>query len=151
MIYIVSLLTLILDQVSKLSAYYFLPEHQFVPIMPFFNLFLTYNKGVSFSAFATNASYGPWILSGISLAICIGVICWMRTETNKTIRFALAMVLGGAIGNIIDRIRLGAVIDFLDFYYGTHHWPAFNIADSAICCGAALIAWQLFTQKKEIK
>ena len=150
MIYLITLVTILLDQLSKLWAYETLPEHQFVPVFPFFNLFLTYNKGVSFSAFTTDKAYGPFVLSCVSCLICAFLIWWLRKEKNKVIRIALAMVLGGAIGNVIDRIRLGAVIDFLDFYYNTYHWPAFNVADSAICCGAFLIFTQLFFQKKEI-
>lgn len=151
MIYLITLITLFLDQLSKVWAYETLPEHQFVPVCPFFNLFLTYNKGVSFSAFTTDKAYGPFVLSGVSCLICMFLIWWLYKEKNKVIRIALAMVLGGAIGNVIDRIRLGAVIDFLDVYYNTYHWPAFNVADSAICCGAFLIFTQLFFQKKDIK
>ncbi len=151
MIYAVAVLTVLVDQLTKIWANGSLPVKQFVEILPFFNLYLTYNKGVSFSFFASNTVYGPWLLSGLAVLICIGLTFWMVKEKNKVIRLGLAFVLGGAVGNVIDRIRLGAVIDFLDFHYDVYHWPAFNIADTAICFGAFLIFLQLFKQKKDVK
>ncbi len=151
MIYAITVLTLLIDQITKILANNYLPFQEFVEITPFFNLFLVYNKGVSFSFFASNTTYGPWLLSFMAIIICVGLIIWIMREKNQTIRLGLAFVLGGAIGNVIDRIRLGAVIDFLDFHYNVYHWPAFNVADMAICFGAFLIFLQLFTQKKDVK
>lgn len=149
MIYFIILFALILDQLTKLLAIIFLPIHHFVPIFPFFNLFLTHNKGVSFSLFTNDNIHTPLLLSLFSILICIGVMYWMHKEKNKSIRIGLALILGGAIGNIVDRIRLGSVIDFLDFHYHTHHWPAFNIADSSICIGAFIIFVCLVFIKEE--
>lgn len=151
MVYFIALLVLFLDQLTKLLAVSMLPVHYFVPVFPFFNLFLTYNKGVSFSLFASDASHTPILLSIFSIIICIGVCYWMYKEKNKTVQIGLSLILGGAIGNIIDRIRLGSVIDFLDFHYVTYHWPAFNIADTAICIGAFLIFINLMFKKEEEK
>ncbi len=151
MIYAITILTLLIDQITKILANNYLPFQEFVEITPLFNLFLVYNKGVSFSFFASNTTYGPWLLSLMAIIICVGLIIWIMREKNQTIRLGLAFVLGGAIGNVIDRIRLGAVIDFLDFHYNVYHWPAFNVADMAICFGAFLIFLQLFTQKKDVK
>ncbi len=147
MVYLVTALTILIDQITKLCAEKYLLFQNFVEITPFFNLFLTHNKGVSFSFLANNASYGPYLLSALSLLICAGLVIWMRKEKNKIIQTGVALILGGAIGNVIDRIRLGAVIDFLDFHYNIHHWPAFNVADIAICSGAFLIFLQLILTK----
>ncbi len=149
MIYILSLITIILDQLTKGLALFYLPQYESVPVFPTFNLFLTYNKGVSFSFLTSDHPMMPWALSAFALIVCILIVRWMRTEKNKWALMGLALILGGAIGNVIDRIRFGAVVDFLDFYIGTHHWPAFNIADSAICIGVALIFIGYF--KKEEK
>lgn len=151
MVYFIVLLTLVIDQFTKLLAVTLLPVHHFVSIFPFFNLFLTYNKGVSFSLFANDKTHTPLLLSLFSILICIGVVYWLYKERNKSIQIGLALILGGAIGNIIDRIRLGSVIDFLDFHYYTHHWPAFNIADTAICIGAFIIFIKLIFTKEEGK
>lgn len=150
MIYLIILLTIVFDQVSKALVYADLPLYQPIPVCPFFNLFFTMNKGVSFSFLASDSPLVPWLLSGFALGVCGLLAYWIAHEKDKWTRIGLALVLGGALGNVIDRIRLGAVIDFLDFYIGTYHWPAFNVADSAICVGVAIIIIKSF-QKKEKK
>ena len=92
----------------------------------------------------------PWILSLFALFICTCLVIWMRHEKDKWSRIGFALILGGAIGNVIDRLRFGGVVDFLDFYIGDYHWPAFNIADSAICIGVFLILIRAFFIKKEL-
>lgn len=151
MIYILSLIVIILDQLTKLWAVATLPLWASVPVFPFFNLYLTYNKGVSFSFLSSDHPITPWILSAMAIAVCIMIVFWMMREKNKMIRIALALILGGAIANVIDRIRLGAVVDFLDFYIGQHHWPAFNIADSAICLGVLLIFTNWLKESRHAK
>lgn len=151
MIYLIASLAVILDQLTKYLAVSHLPEHQFVPVCPFFNFFLTYNKGVSFSFLWSDTAYGPYVLSLLSLIICLGLVYWITRESDQFMKACLALVLGGALGNVIDRVRIGSVIDFLDFYYHSYHWPAFNLADTAICCGAGLLFFKLFLQKKEKK
>ncbi len=150
MVYAIAILVIIIDQITKIWADNSLVFQHFVEITSFFNLYLVYNKGISFSFFSGNTAYGPWLLSLMAVIICIGLIIWIAREKNQMVRIGLSFVLGGAIGNIIDRIRLGAVIDFLDFHYDVYHWPAFNIADAAICFGAFLIFLQLFIQKKDV-
>lgn len=151
MIYFITLLTLLADQLSKLAALFYLPEHTFVPVTSFFNFFLTYNKGVSFSFLTTDSAYGPWLLSALSALICAVLIYWLYREKDKKVQYSLALILGGALGNVIDRLQLGGVVDFLDFHIAARHWPAFNVADTAICCGAFLLFIQLFFDKKEGK
>ncbi len=148
MLYILFILTVMIDQATKYWAVSTLPWHEFVPVIPFFNLFLTLNTGVSFSLFS---GYSVWFLIALSIGLCGGIFYWLCKERDSIVRIALTLILGGAVGNIIDRIRYGAVIDFLDVYYQTYHWPAFNIADSAICIGAALIVFQAVITKKEKK
>ena len=112
---------------------------QLVEIMPMFNLVLTWNRGVSFGLFDAGSSAGPWILSGVALLIVGILIFWLRGAEGKLVSVAVGFIAGGAIGNVIDRIVHGAVVDFLDVYWGSYHWPAFNVADSGITVGAILL------------
>ena len=101
----------------------------------FFNLALTYNRGISFGLFNEGAGLNALIFSLAAAAIVGVLVFWLSRVTSPFLGVAIGLIIGGAIGNVIDRIRLGAVVDFLDFHLGTLHWPAFNIADSAICIG----------------
>jgi signal peptidase II len=107
-----------------------------VPVLPFFNLTLVYNTGVTFGL---GGDLGPLLLSGLAIAISVGLAVWLRTVDSLLLAIAIGGVIGGAIGNVIDRVRCGAVVDFLDFFVGRYHWPAFNLADSAIVVGVGLI------------
>lgn len=118
-------------------------------VLPFFNLVMVWNKGVSFGLFNQDSEMGPMILTVLSLAIAIGFGFWLARAKSPTLCLALSMIIGGALGNVIDRIRFGAVADFLDFHLFGYHWPAFNLADSAICIGIAiLLIHSLFFDKK---
>lgn len=150
-LFLISFFALFIDQITKWLAVENLTLHVPVPVYPFFNLFLTYNKGVSFSIFSSDHPMTPVFLSLMGLLICFVVLYWMIKEKDFFIQMALAFILGGAIGNIIDRIRFGYVIDFLDVYCKTHHWPAFNGADSFICLGAFIIFIRIFFKKEEEK
>jgi len=137
---LVALAVVIVDQVSKyIVLNYVLTEYAAVILTPFFAIVRAWNTGVSFSMFNNWGINGVYILSGIALVIVFVLLKWLRNEQNKMLQVALGFIIGGAIGNVIDRIRLGAVFDFLDFYIGEHHWPAFNAADSFICVGAFII------------
>ena len=144
MIYLWSVFVILFDQLSKIIVLDRCVEHEIVKICPFFNLFLTFNKGVSFSLLTSDSPYAPVALSAFALVVAGLLIYWIQKEKNKGARVGLALILGGAIGNVIDRIRFGAVVDFLDFYWGDYHWPAFNIADSAICIGVAILLFSSF-------
>ena len=139
MIYLWSVFVILCDQLSKILILGHITEHEAVAVCPLFNLFLTFNKGVSFSLLASDSPYTPVLLSVFALGVSGALIYWIQKEKNKLSRLGLALILGGAIGNVIDRIRFGAVVDFLDFYIGEYHWPAFNIADSAICIGVFIL------------
>lgn len=148
--YLVSMV-LIFDQVTKWLALNELTLHKPVAITSFFNLFLTYNKGVSFSLFYNTSIYGHLVLAFVGFIICLGILYWMIKEQDNFVNIGLSFILGGALSNIIDRVRLGHVVDFLDFYFGTYHWPAFNVADSFICLGAFIIFVRIFFKKEEVK
>ena len=136
----IALLVAFLDQLSKILIFGYLSETSLiVEVTPFFNLVTAWNTGVSFSMFNDLGVNGVYILSTFALFVAGMLIYWLRNENRRYMQIALGMVIGGAIGNVIDRIRLGAVFDFLDIHAFGYHWPAFNVADSFICIGAFLI------------
>ncbi len=150
----VAIIAIVADQLSK---YYILHEvlgsWAVINISPVFNLVRAWNTGVSFSMFNNYGSLGAWLLSGMALLIVSFLLFWLKSEKNRLAQAALGLIIGGALGNVIDRIRLGAVFDFLDFHIGESHWPAFNAADSFICIGAGILILQsIFNHfnKKEI-
>lgn len=98
--------------------------------------------------FKASSSMGVWILICFSLVMCGAILYVFKKETNRWSQFALMLIFGGALGNVIDRLRYGVVIDFLDFHWGDYHWPAFNVADSAICMGVALLLCLTLRRKK---
>lgn len=124
----------------------------FFPIsepLPFFNIILVWNNGVSFSMFSSESLIGKIILVLLSTGITAYIIHLLKQEKNKLNKVAFMLIIAGAIGNIFDRIRYGAVIDFLDFYIGSYHWPAFNLADIYICLGVGLILLNTIITKKK--
>ena len=125
-----------------------------IEILPFFNIVMVWNQGISFGMFTNSSVYGPWLLSGLSVLISIVFAIWLYRSTSRLQSFAIVIVIAGALGNVIDRLRFGAVIDFLDVHAYGYHWPAFNIADSAICIGVFLLIIQSFffeTHEKDAK
>ena len=134
--------TLIADQVTKLWALRTLDERVVIEVTSFFNLVLVWNTGVSFGMLQGFGDVGRWGLVALAVIVGIGLVIWLWRETRLVPRLALSLVLAGAIGNVIDRTRFGAVIDFLDFHAMGYHWPAFNIADAAIVVGAGLLLFE---------
>jgi len=141
-----SLLAVILDQVSKLFIAGSMQLYQSIPIMPYFNLTYVHNTGAAFSFLSEAGGWQRWFFAGLAFVISIVIAVWLaRLKQHETLlAVALSLVLGGAIGNLIDRLAYGYVIDFLDVYYQTWHWPAFNIADSAITLGVILMLVESF-------
>ena len=141
-----SLAIIIADQISKTFMVNWLDLYERVPVLSFFNQTLAYNTGAAFSFLAEAGGWQRWFFVLLAIMISAGLIIWMRRLVHNAKReaIALALIIGGAIGNVIDRLIYGYVIDFLDFYYGSYHWPAFNIADSAIFVGAVLLVLDSF-------
>ena len=135
MLYLIALAVLMADQITKLMILSTLTPGAYLPVMPGVNLVLTYNKGISFSLLDNLGSMGPWILTAAALIICAGIVWYMHREKNTWVQVGFALILGGALGNMIDRMRFGGVVDFIDVYYRAWHWPAFNIADMCIVIG----------------
>jgi len=136
------LLGLAADQGSKWAVIRFMAGHgdQPVEILPFFNLVMRWNNGTSFSLFHIDSTWGPYIFSLAALAIIVLLVLWLARVASPLLAVAIGAVIGGALGNVVDRLRFGAVADFLDAHIGTYHWPAFNIGDSLIVVGVAILA-----------
>ena len=138
----------VLDQLSKawMLQHFFLFER--VQLAPVLDIVLTYNTGAAFSMLADAAGWQRWVFVALALGVSAVLIVWLRrlaAATHALIACGLALIVGGALGNMIDRLRLGHVIDFIHAHWGTHYFPAFNVADSAITVGAALLlldAWR---------
>lgn len=144
-----SILVIVLDQATKYLAETLLIMHQPVPVLPGFNLMLTYNRGAAFSFLADAGGWQRWFFLGLGTVVSIGVVIWLTRlkPEEKWLAAALTLILGGAVGNLIDRAWLGQVIDFIQLYYDRWYWPAFNIADSAITAGATLLVLESLWSK----
>ena len=143
---LVSLGVLVLDQWTKWLVEVHLPHHTAQPIIPgFLNLNHVRNTGVAFGLFASDVG-GGWLLTllGLAALAAVGGYFWFAPSRDRGLLVALALVVGGAVGNLIDRVSSGAVTDFIDVYVGMHHWPSFNVADSAISIGIVLMAIDSF-------
>ena len=141
-----SLLAVVLDQVSKWAVDSSMQLYQSIHLVPYFNLTYVRNTGAAFSFLSEAGGWQRWFFAGLAIFISIVIAVWLaRLKQHETLlAVALSLVLGGAIGNLIDRLAYGYVIDFLDVYYQTWHWPAFNIADSAITLGVILMLLESF-------
>jgi signal peptidase II len=139
-------LSLLLDQASKLAVDGSMQLFESIPLLPYFNLTYVHNTGAAFSFLSDAGGWQRWLFAGLAVVMSSIIGLWLaRLKQHETLMaVALALVLGGAIGNLIDRVAYGYVIDFLDVYYQDWHWPAFNIADSAICVGVALMLLESF-------
>lgn len=136
------------DQATKMWALesFFSPP-RVIEVFPWFNLVPVWNTGISFGMLADYSDWMPGIISGLTIIISLVLLVWLFVAVSVSIKLALSLILGGAVGNIIDRIRFGAVIDFVDIHFFDFHWPAFNIADSAITIGVALFLLDSFLKK----
>lgn len=146
---LVALATLVADQLSKWAIVHEIlsPEHPVVEVFPFFRIVLVWNKGISFGMFS--GLNQPLALVGISLLVVGILLVWLHKNESPLLAAALGLVIGGAVGNMWDRLHYGAVVDFLDFNLGEYHWPAFNIADSAIFIGVVLLSFHsMFSEPK---
>ena len=138
-----SALLVVLDQLSKFAMTRVLASGNGIEVTPFLNLVLVYNRGAAFSLLSSASGWQRELFIAMASIASVWIVYLLRKYPRQTLFcFALSLILGGAVGNVIDRLWLGAVIDFLDFHAAGWHWPAFNIADSAITCGAALLVWE---------
>jgi signal peptidase II len=130
----------VLDQISKwwILADVMNPP-TVIPVTSFFNLVLVWNRGVSFGILNQSSTWIPWLLSALAAAICVGLFIWLRRAESRRLAASLGLIIGGALGNLIDRVRFGAVVDFLDVHAAGYHWPAFNVADAAITIGVVVL------------
>lgn len=147
---IIAIAGLAVDQLTKLYVDRVMVLHQSIPVIDgLFSFTYLRNPGAAFS-FLSNASWRLPFFITVSLAAAVVIVVALKKvrDDQKLAQVALAMIFSGALGNLIDRIRLGEVIDFLDLYWNTHHWPAFNVADSLICVGVALIALDMLQEER---
>lgn len=133
-----------IDQYTKhMAVAYFSGANQYavVEVMPYFNFILRYNTGAAFSFLAGAGGWQVYFFTTIASLVSLGILYWMFTIPSKSrwLGIALSLILAGALGNLYDRVMLGKVVDFIDWYYGDYHWPAFNIADAVILMGAAMM------------
>ena len=135
-----------LDQYTKALASAELQYRVPVEITSWFDLMLAHNTGAAFSFLASAGGWQRWFLAGVALVVSVVVSVWLTRlkHSEQVLGIALGLVLGGGLGNLIDRVSLGYVVDFISWHYNDWYWPAFNIADSAICVGAVLLVWDSF-------
>ena len=142
-------LIVVLDQVTKYVVTQNLVLGQSIVLTPFLNLVLVHNTGAAFSFLSDQAGWQRELFIVIALAASAWIVYLLAKHAREGLfALALTLVLAGAVGNVIDRLLIGAVVDFIDFHAFGYHWPAFNIADSAITCGAALLIWDALRPRK---
>lgn len=151
---VIAVIALIIDQIHKYVMLHVvnIGEVRTIEVTSFFNLVMVWNHGISFGMFNDGDphQYQPMMLSLLSIAIVTILLLWLKKAETKWQVWGLGLVIGGALGNVIDRLIYGAVADFLDFYVGTYHWPAFNLADSFICVGVFLLVLEGLFAKKAV-
>ena len=141
-------LTIAADQYSKWLVLATLQFGETVVMTPFFNWTLTFNPGAAFSFLAAAGGWQRWLFTLLGLGVSAWVVVMLRQSLQqRLLSFGLSLLLGGALGNVIDRFRFGAVVDFIQLHVGDYYWPAFNVADSAICVGVGLILWTQLRQE----
>jgi signal peptidase II len=145
---------LALDQVTKLLVVEALPLGEQFPLIPgFFSLVHIHNRGAAFGLLANWSLDFTRIFFLVTTVLVVTVVgyLWRRLPAGQTLAgVGYSLIITGALGNFIDRVRLGEVIDFLDFYWGRYHWPAFNVADSLVCLGAGLLVWVILGEEKKV-
>jgi signal peptidase II len=148
---LLSVAVILVDQFTKWLAEELLVPYKPVPVMPMFNMTLAYNSGAAFSFLSDAGGWQRWFFIALTIVVIFVLFRWLwkMHAAEKLHAISISLILGGAIGNLIDRVWLGHVVDFLDVYYGVHHWPIFNIADSAITIGITLLVIDLFTNDHE--
>jgi len=146
----IAVIVILLDQLSKLSMVSWLDAGDHVQVTAFFDLVLLYNQGAAFSFLADHSGWQRWFFVILATVICGWLLRLTWQHQHERLQpFAFALIIGGAIGNVIDRLWHGAVVDFLYFHAGRYGWPAFNLADSAIALGVGLMLWAQFQEGRD--
>lgn len=146
----IALVVIVLDQLTKYWIHQRLTHGQVIEVLPFFNLVLVYNPGAAFSFLSDQPGWQKNFFIAVATLASGWVVYLLARHPHKQLFcLALALILGGAIGNLIDRVVLGVVVDFIDIHAAGYHWPAFNVADSAISCGALLLILASFGKHEE--
>jgi signal peptidase II len=141
---------IVLDRVTKIAITDAFTLHESLQVTPFFNLVLVHNRGAAFSLLADAGGWQRELFVTIALVAAVWITWLLRRHAAETLFcLALALILGGAVGNVVDRLLYGAVVDFLDFHAYGYHWPAFNVADMGISCGAILLVWDALRGKAQ--
>jgi len=143
----ITVIFFIVDQWTKQFAETHLTYREIFEVMPFFNFTLVYNEGAAFSFLANQGGWQVYFFTTVSSVVSLGLLYWLYTLNAKRewwLSISLSLILSGAMGNLYDRVTMGKVVDFIDWYYGSYHFPAFNIADSVIFLGAAMMLWDSF-------
>ncbi len=145
----VALVVIVLDHLTKWWVSATLDFQEAIPVLPFFSLVRVHNTGAAFSFLADAGGWQRWFFIAVGIVATVIIVRLLkRHDHDPRLAFPLALVLGGALGNVIDRVVLGHVVDFLYFHYKSFAWPAFNVADSAITVGAALLIWDSLRGKQ---
>ena len=143
--YVLAAVVIVLDQISKQIVLANIAYGETITVAPFWNWVLTFNRGAAFSFLASEDGWQRWFFTVLALGVSGWIVFMLRQHpTQKLLSFALALIMGGALGNVIDRVRFGAVVDFVQWHAAGYYWPAFNVADSAITVGAVLMVWDQF-------
>lgn len=143
---------IIADQATKLLAETWLVPYRPVPLAALLDLTLSYNRGAAFSFLSDQGGWQRWLFVGVAICVCLFLLRWLAQlhRRERWLAFTLGLILGGALGNVMDRLLYGHVIDFIDVHYGRWHWPAFNVADSAITLGLIGLLLQLLFERRRI-
>ena len=145
----IAALVIAADQLTKQIVLSLMQYGDTIYVAPFWNWVLTFNRGAAFSFLANQDGWQRWFFTVLALGVSGWIVAMLKKHHAETaLALALSLILGGALGNVIDRIRFGAVVDFVQWHAAGFYWPAFNIADSAICLGAALMVWEQFRPRK---
>lgn len=145
----IAAIVIVLDQVTKyLIVHIVMSPPHLIEVTSFFNIVMVWNRGASFGLFSTQSQWTPVILGTVAVLISIALLVWLFRAKSRWLASALAFVIGGALGNAVDRVFYGAVADFLDFHAYGNHWPAFNVADIAISIGVVMLLFDGLLEKR---
>lgn len=149
--YLISIVIVVLDQITKVIADRSIELYQQIEILPVFNLTKHYNRGAAFSFLSDAGGWQRYFFTTVSTVVSIVLIIWLArlARAERTMIWALALILGGAVGNLIDRVIYGHVVDFIQWHWGDAYFPSFNVADSAIFIGAVLLLWATYQESRQ--